>query len=83
MAEIAYLSLRETDIELAAVMDDGVTGEPFFGTVVSSLEDGILSGGDRIVITSFKRGDALREKLLQLGVEPMKICAVGRLGVRG
>lgn len=79
VAEIAYLSLREAGIELAAVMDDGMNGEPFFGMSVSPLDEGIMSGAERVIITSFKRGDALREKLLQLGVEPMKISAVGGL----
>jgi hypothetical protein len=77
VAEIAYLSLRETGIELATVMDDGMTGEPFFGVTVISLEDGISACADRIVISSFKRGEALREKLLRLGAGPKRICAVG------
>jgi DNA-binding MarR family transcriptional regulator len=79
VAEIAYLSLRETDIELAAVMDDGMTGKPFFGTVVISLEDGISAGADRIVITSFKRGEMLRERLLRFGAKPERTCVVGGL----
>ena len=77
VAEIAYLSLRETGIELVAVMDDGMTGEPFFGMTVVSLEDGISAGADRIVISSFKRGETLREELLRLGAGPKRICAVG------
>jgi DNA-binding MarR family transcriptional regulator len=77
VAEIAYLSLRETGIELAAVMDDGQTGVPFFGMGVGSLEEGIQAGSDRIIITSFKRGGMLRESLLQLGTTPERICVVG------
>ena len=79
VAEIAYLSLRETDMELAAVMDEGSIGETFFGMGVSPLEEGIQCGAEMVIITSFKRGDALRGKLLQLGVDPKKIIAVSGL----
>jgi predicted transcriptional regulator len=77
VAEIAYLSLRESGIELAAVMDDERAGEPFFDTIIGTLEKGIETGADRIVITSFKRGEALRGKLHGLGVKSEKICIVG------
>lgn len=80
VAEIAFLSLRETAIGLCAVMDDERAGETFFGMTISSLEAGISSGADRIVITSFKRGEALREKLLRLGINDAAICIVGNSG---
>jgi len=68
VAEIAYLSLKETDIRLCAVMDDERAGEIFFHTPVTTLRDGADAGAERIVITSFKRGEALRKDLLRLGV---------------
>ncbi|RNC72766.1 MAG: winged helix-turn-helix transcriptional regulator [Desulfuromonadales bacterium] len=77
VAEIAYLSLRETGLELALVMDVGAGGEEFFGKQVVSIPHGLLAGNHRIVITSFKRGEALREQLLQRGVEPESIYTVG------
>ena len=77
VAEIAYLSLRECGIELSAVMDDELAGESFFDTTIGTLEEGMRSSADRIVITSFKRGGALRAKLLQLGVGPERISAAG------
>jgi predicted transcriptional regulator len=77
VAEIAYLSLRESGIELAAVMDDERAGEPFFDTTISTLGNGIETCADRIVITSFKRGEALREKLHGLGVRSERISVVG------
>jgi len=80
VAEIAYLSLQETGIDLVAVMDDGRSGDDFFDMSVVALEEGIRSGAGRFVVTSFKRGESLREKLVQLGVDPQLICAVG--GVR-
>ena len=77
VAEIAYLSLRESGIELAFVMDDERAGEPFFDTTIDTLENITETGADRIVITSFKRGEALREKLHGLGVKSERICVVG------
>ena len=80
VAEIAFLSLQETAIGLCAVMDDERAGETFFDMTITSLEAGISSGADRIVITSFKRGEALREKLLRLGINDAAICIVGNSG---
>jgi len=77
VAEIAYLSLRESGIELAAVMDDERAGEPFFDTTIGTLRKGIETGADRIIITSFKRGEALWEQLHGLGVNSERICLVG------
>ena len=76
VAEIAYLSLRETGLELAAVMDDDAAGGNFFDRPVATLAMGLLSGNHRIVITSLKRGVALREELLRLGVDPVNILFV-------
>ncbi len=77
VAEIAFLSLREAGIELVAVMDDDRCGGDFFSTKVSSIAEGAGAGAERIVITSFKRGDALRDRLLALGIEPETVCSVG------
>jgi DNA-binding MarR family transcriptional regulator len=82
VAEIAFLSLRETAIGLYAIMDDERAGETFFDMTITSLEAGITSGAERIVITSFKRGQSLREKLLRSGVELKIICATGGLEER-
>jgi DNA-binding MarR family transcriptional regulator len=83
VAEIAYLSLRETDIELAAIMDNDLEGALFFGLRVRSLEDGIKESADRVIITSFKRGDMLRGKLHSLGVNPETVCSAGTSPAHG
>lgn len=77
VAEIAYLSLKETGLELAAVMDDDAAGNIFFGKQVATLAVGILSGDHPIVITSMKKRDPLRQELLQLGADPAMILLVG------
>ncbi len=68
VAEVAYLSLRETGLELVAVMDDGHQGSHFFGVPVVSLVDGIRSANVPLIITSLKRRDELKQLLLGLGV---------------
>jgi DNA-binding MarR family transcriptional regulator len=73
VAEIAYLSLKETGMELDLAMDAEPAGRKFFERSVVSPAIGLLSGNHRIVITSLKRGAALREELLRLGVEPSSI----------
>lgn len=78
VAEIAYLSMKETGLELELAMDAEAVGGTFFDRKVVSPAIGLLSGNHRIVITSLKRGDALREELLRLGVDPGNICQAGR-----
>ncbi|HEX9022531.1 MAG TPA: winged helix-turn-helix transcriptional regulator [Geobacteraceae bacterium] len=80
VAEIAYLSLKETGIDLSVVMDDERAGERFFDTTICAIAEGVSSGAERIVITSFKRREALRERLLELGVAASRICAAGEDG---
>ena len=77
VAEIAYLSLQELGLELELVMDTETAGGKFFERAVVSPATGLLSGNHTIVITSLKRGEALREELLRLGVDPAVIFSAG------
>jgi len=75
VAEIAYLSLRETTLEMEAVLDDTKAGGEFFGRPVVTLAKGLLAGDHTIVLTSLKRGEALRAELLRRGAGPERIRA--------
>lgn len=77
VAEIAYLSLQESGLELLAVMDDGRQGELFFGFRVMSLADGVQAFSAPVVITSLKRRNELTEVLHGL------VVAGGRIFVAG
>lgn len=68
VAEVAYLSLKETSLELVTVMDDGRTGGDFFGVPVVSLVDGIQAANVHLIITSLKRRNELKQLLLGLDV---------------
>jgi len=77
VAEIAYLSIQGTGLQLCRVMDDEHAGETFFGLPVLSLTDALLVDVGCIVVTSLKRGGTLREELLQKGVDPALLRAPG------
>lgn len=77
VAEIAYLSLRETGLELLAVMDDGRQGESFFGIPVVSIAEGASAAGVPVVISSLKRRDELMQELKSLGVAGDRIFFAG------
>ena len=78
VTEIAYLSLEETGLELAGIIDkDGaVVGKKFFGHDIRRIGDVVAMDYDVIVITSFRGGAEFREKLLERGVEEDRICDV-------
>ncbi|MBJ6727023.1 winged helix-turn-helix transcriptional regulator [Geomesophilobacter sediminis] len=80
VAEIAYLSLKEVGLTLDLVMDPKASGKFFDKTIVTPAI-GLLSGKHRIVITSLKQGEELRNELLRLGAEPSSIYQTG--GERG
>ena len=77
VAEVAYLSLQETGLQLIAVLDDSKSGELFFGLPVVALADGVQESSTPIVVTSLKRRDALTEALGSLGVAGGRIFAAG------
>ena len=68
VAEVAYLSLRETGLELVAVMDDSRTGDIFFGVPIVSLADGVRHDTASLVISTLKRKDEIVQLLQGLGV---------------
>lgn len=70
--EIAYLSLRESGLELSVVMDEEAGGS-FLGIPVVSLEEGTRTGCGPIVITALPRAVQLKAMLHKLGVEEFDI----------
>jgi len=74
VAEIAYLSLQETGLALAAVVDDSKEGQEFLGhTVLSSSS---LRGihFDRIIVTSLEADDAVLRLFSRAEIPTEKIC---------
>jgi DNA-binding MarR family transcriptional regulator len=79
VAEVAYLSLQETGLKLAAVMDDTRSGEVFFGVPVRSIADSVSQVNVPLVISSLKRRDELTQMLQDLGVAVGRIFTAGAL----
>ena len=77
VAEVAYLSLRETGLTLVGVMDDRREGESFFGVPVVSLAGGVNMADAAVVISSLKRRDELKRLLLGLGLADGRIFVTG------
>jgi len=79
VAEVAYLSLRETGLKLVAAMDDTRAGDDFFGVPILSLADGVQQIKAPLVISSLKRRDELMQALQGLGASGSRIFAAGSI----
>ena len=73
LAEIAYISLKETPIQLVAVVDDKKAGDIFMDFVISSPNRLETISFDKILITSIKEPEKALEKILQKGVSRSKV----------
>jgi DNA-binding MarR family transcriptional regulator len=77
VAEVAYLSLQETGLKLARVVDDGLPGRDFFGVPILPLKV-IMGGVDAaVVISSLKRRDKFQQLLQSSGVPLSSIFVAG------
>jgi DNA-binding MarR family transcriptional regulator len=77
VTEIAWLSLREAGLDLSTVMDDRNVGSDFMGWDVVSLNHGLLTGSQKVIITSMKRSEHLRVRLRELGASDDTVVGLG------
>jgi DNA-binding MarR family transcriptional regulator len=77
VTEIAYLSLKTTPLRLVAVLDDDRAGESFFGMTILPLADLGRFPREQVVLTSLKKEEELRERLLHFGVQGGRLCCIG------
>ena len=80
VTEIAYLSLKEAELELVGILDAHPSKKRFFGHEVLGFNDAGTLGFDVIVITNFRDDRALNSGLLEAGVEDRKICSISSGG---
>jgi DNA-binding MarR family transcriptional regulator len=73
IAEIAYLTLQETDMELAGLVDEEMAGNKFFGREVLPVKGIGTMCYDCVVITSYLKRDRIRKSLLATDVAGDKI----------
>lgn len=73
LAEIAYITLQEYELELVAVVDTEKRNKNFFNHSIRPLEDLKSIDFDRVLITSFLRGKELRTMLIDIGITDERI----------
>ena len=73
LAEIAYISLQETNIKIVAIVDDNKIGDIFLGNVITNSAMLDPLSFDKIIITSIDSEDGVVEKILQQGIPHSKI----------
>ena len=77
LAEIAFISLRGTDIKLIGVADDEKQGKDFLGFTVKSITELKKAGFDRIIVTTIDSKEAQLDKLLGKKIPREKIVMLG------
>jgi DNA-binding MarR family transcriptional regulator len=80
VTEIAYLSLKETGLELIAIVDDEAVGKDFFGLTVAPVNALGARGDVTVVITSFGGGAPFESALTAAGVSPDRMCDISAEG---
>ena len=77
LAEIAYVSLKETSLELLGIIDDSKSGETFLGFTI--MPPSILKQleYERIIVTSVGSRDAIHENLIGLDIPETRISWLG------
>ena len=73
VAEIAYLTLHETDLELSGVVDGEMAGKKFFGREIRPLGDIRTMSYDFIVVTSYLKREKIYRELLNNGADKKNV----------
>lgn len=79
VAEIAYLSLQEVDIELAGIFDDEKAGKLFFKNVVVPFHEISSEEHGNFIITTYLKRDTVYNRLLEHGVFKKSIYSIYQL----
>ena len=73
VAEIAYITLQETELELAGVVDDSYIGKRFFDFDVSPLKDIKSIQHDSVIVTTFVNREKIYQELMGNNVHKQNI----------
>jgi DNA-binding MarR family transcriptional regulator len=76
VAEIAYLSLQEFDIEFAGIVDNEREDKDFFKCRIMPFEKIKEIDTDYIIVSSFLRRDEIYKRLMEEGISPEKIKSI-------
>jgi DNA-binding MarR family transcriptional regulator len=75
-AEIAYITLQETRIELVDVVDDDLTGKNFFGRPIRPVPAVRDMRYDVVVVTSYLKRKQMLKQLMDAGVDKGSVRSV-------
>ena len=73
VAEIAYITLHETALELAGVVDDDKAGEMFFSLTIKPIDDAVAIDHDIVVITSYVKRQIIYQALTDMNIDKKSI----------
>ena len=76
LAEIAYISLQETSIELIAIVDDDNQGKKFMGYLIEQPSQLESKHFDKLLITTVDSRDRVIAKLAKIGITSEKIAEI-------
>jgi len=76
VAEIAYITLQETKIELVSVADAEKVGNNFFGMSIKHFTDIAGMAYDCIVVTAYVKKDLVYQELINTGVNKKDIRSI-------
>ena len=76
LAEIAYISLQETDIQLVAIVDDVKMGTQFMKLVVKDPVRLESFAFDRILVTTINSRSAILERIRQCGISSERVLEI-------
>ncbi len=68
LAEIAYISLQETAVQLVAIVDDEKMGTRFMKFLVADPANLDTVSYDRLLVTTINSRDAILQKIAQSGI---------------
>ena len=77
LAEIAYLSLQQSCIELVAVIDDGRVGKNFMQFTIAHSARIESLWFDRILNATIDSTEAVAEKLAAMGISENRLVDIG------
>jgi len=73
LAEIAYISLQETPIQLVGIVDDKKAGDIFMDFVILSSDRLKTISYDKILITGIEEPEEVLKGILEKGISPSKV----------
>ena len=76
LAEIAYLSLQETNIKLVAVVDDEKKGKRFMRYIVEHPDRLVALTFDKILITSLNSKELIYQRIAALGLSAESVVQI-------